>query len=107
MCANRALPSPGAGEVVDHRSNKTTTSKAPGVTPGGFFVLEFSFPGRERGMAIATINPADVDDEQRRRLAKNPGRLTAVAFFTAALVFFPVIVPFFQSLGLSMTDFSF
>ena len=58
-------------------------------------------------MAMAAINQADVDDEQRRRLAKNPGRLTAVAFFTAALVFFPVIVPFFQSLGLSMTDFSF
>ena len=55
-------------------------------------------------MAMAAINQADVDDEQRRRLAKNPGRLTAVAFFTAALVIFPVIVPFFQSLGLSMTD---
>ncbi|MEM7366057.1 MAG: MFS transporter [Pseudomonadota bacterium] len=45
-----------------------------------------------------------IDDEQRRRLQQNPGRLTAVAFFTAALVIFPVIVPFFQSLGLSMTD---
>ena len=38
------------------------------------------------------------------QLANNPRRITLFSFFAGGLVIFPVVVPFFQSKGLSMQD---
>ncbi len=38
------------------------------------------------------------------KLARNPRRITQFSFFAGGLVIFPIVVPFFQSKGLSMQD---